>query len=57
MDTRIDIKEEINEAIRNLQKTIRKGAISNEYLHAEKRDQNKYLHGALNAIREQTETL
>jgi hypothetical protein len=36
MDTRIDIKEEINEAIRNLQKTIRKGAISNEYMHESK---------------------
>jgi hypothetical protein len=36
----------INQAIRNLQKAIRKGAMSNEYLH-----------GALNAIREQTETL
>lgn len=39
-------KDDLQQAIEHLQKVIRKGAMSNEYLH-----------GALNAIREQTKTI
>jgi len=55
-------KESLNEAIRHLQKVIRKGAASNEYMHEsrsfqrarDRRVQTEYIHGALNAIYKDT---